>query len=574
VLKSKRISLAVSVSILLFYSLLLIVTSINLWTSAYSPDSHFYMSLSIFGDKLLQHASVPSYFWTKLSLILPQILLINVFGIWTGISLFKIFLLLLVTFSSFCLAFRLSNSYFLSILIGLSALLNSQVVAFVGDPYFTGSAIAISIAFLTSIFFAITASHFFASYLVGLFAGWLLMLNPTVFFMQTLIGLYISARILRHTSKQKKNILATVTNSLGSFALTSIGFIVLGEQIFKNQSWILTVTRAVLTLKGEDYASRDFVWLSSSTVLLLFLLIFVFQGLVLIINRSFEAKVGFEITFITILIAILIFIVTRGPIFEAAFYLSTLFPSIFCGLIFSLLCTKSETSTPSKTKTYLGQFMFLNIFVFGMIYLGSRMSLQIYPMGVIVLYASTLFCLWSLSGFATGRKNPEISEVRTAAILALLMFFAQFVQSTQPPSEGLLGRWPFYYGFIDSGQLAKQKKWVEIESWVLENLDSNQKTLVWLEPESGLIEPAAFHLWGPNATQTPANPLDWQAANLLNLKPGSVITYGFTKSKVEPFLIAIRELGAELTNQKCKYFRTEFTKDPILVCKLFIDWKS
>ena len=129
---------AIVVAITIFTGLL---STSQRWAGLDTPDSSFYASLSLFGDEVTDRAPDPSYYWTRLGVIVPNRLLTGLFGAWPGFGLYRMLLLLLVVGATYVTMRRftsITSATFLATIVSLSTV----VLSYLGNPYLTGSVMA------------------------------------------------------------------------------------------------------------------------------------------------------------------------------------------------------------------------------------------------------------------------------------------------------------------------------------------------------------------------------------------------------------------------------------------------
>ena len=119
------------------------------WSGFNSPDSEFYASLALFGSDVTDRALEPAYTWTRLGYIVPVRALVTVFGPWVGFEVWRYLLITLIVGSIYAAGTITGKSRVLAGSLSIFVGLNTVVLAFVGNTYLTGTAIAVMFALIT-----------------------------------------------------------------------------------------------------------------------------------------------------------------------------------------------------------------------------------------------------------------------------------------------------------------------------------------------------------------------------------------------------------------------------------------
>jgi hypothetical protein len=229
------------------------------WSGLDTPDSEFYATLAIFTDEITSRAPIDSYYWTRLGYIAPVHGLVSVLGIWEGFAAFKAFLLLVLTASTFHLIRRFTG-FWSAAWLTLAAASSSIVVAYLGNPYITGTVLAgtaatIALATQRSVGAAIGS---------GIALGWTAMAYPSGALLagSLWVGLVVYTWRGHPRRPAAQFALAAVAASL----VTLVLFELAGRFLFPGMSWLGTYIEWS-SFDHSRYSSGEHVWLQDISLL-------------------------------------------------------------------------------------------------------------------------------------------------------------------------------------------------------------------------------------------------------------------------------------------------------------------
>jgi len=209
------------------------------WSGLDTPDSEFYLSLSVFTNAVTDRAPDDSYFWTRLGYIAPAHALTSALGVWAGFAAWKAFQLLLIVGSAFAVIRRhtdLVRTTWLTAAIATS----SVIVSYLGNAYITAPVMA-----GTAVLIALgTSRHLAAAPFAGIVLGWLAMSYPG----GALLGGSIWLALTIHTWVTKGIALRRRIQALILASLTTLGtlgiFLLAGAALFPGLNWLATYIEA------------------------------------------------------------------------------------------------------------------------------------------------------------------------------------------------------------------------------------------------------------------------------------------------------------------------------------------
>jgi hypothetical protein len=540
------------------------------WTGPYTPDSEFYLTLSIFGDEVNQRAVQPAYYWTKLGYIAPVHVLTSFLEVSAAFSVFRALLIMLTIAAAMRIAKVYQRSNFTGIIVSLTFGLNSVYLFWFGNTYFTGVALAI-----TTLAIALTlglikdrtvVSKLGDSSLLGICLAWLLMMNPWVL----IVTGGTAALMFLSTRPQAKlfgnTIRVSIFVTLGFFAGLGM-FLIISELIFPHQSWLQTVLYWGRNLPAGAYASKDIsLWITGKNTLLLTVAAF---ALLIFSGKGFFKDRNRSPIFMLILVSTSIYSYTAfidyDPTLESAFYSALLIPFsliAFFIIIFEHIPYDGEPSA----------FAVL-VYAAVLIVLGHNRTILTPPISIALVAFLVLLLLVILRSRSVNRF-PLLSYNRlTLAILVTGILF-QFIQNSEanPKPGASLARIPYNTAFVNSDTSIGIKARIDSQSWLLDQTASisgeANKVMV-----TGDALYASMQLWGPNTASMTGSLTEFDSSNLLNIKPSYIASYETPNfSMDDEFFQDVGRLGAELSGIKCKSFVISSDSEKLELCVAKFDW--
>ena len=111
------------------------------WSGLDTPDSSFYASLSLFGDRVTDRVPFTSYYWTRLGYIAPVGVLTAVLGAFPGFLAYKFLLTAAISVSAY-LTIRRHIRTWIAAWLTAGVVTSSVILSYLGNSYLTGSVLA------------------------------------------------------------------------------------------------------------------------------------------------------------------------------------------------------------------------------------------------------------------------------------------------------------------------------------------------------------------------------------------------------------------------------------------------
>lgn len=449
------------------------------WSGLDTPDSEFYLSLSIFTDQITDRSPVDSYFWTRLGYIAPAHLLTTILGIWPGFAAWKALQLALITGSAFFLIrphTRFINTVWLTSAIATSSVL----VAYLGNSYITAPVMtgtAVLMAFATRPKVATAAVS-------GVVLGWLAMTYPG----GALLGGTIWLALIIHSWRTQGGSLRKALAQLGIAALTTAGtlalFLAAGAVLFPGLNWFATYIEAAKFDYGI-YSSGEWVWLRDIS-LLVPASVLVLTVLNWVKNRTSIATQQAMVISLTSIAFILTYSSFFGAHFlEAPPSQAMLWPSA----IFAIALVGASRMREPIAGVLPSVIAVLG---FAMILAAGFMDPDL-RFGAGLFIAAVLIALVILT--------PRLT-LATVVTLSVFLAGAQLLQnSREPMGQFMLS--PYNWAYRANPVEEKLRTAVNAQQWVLEHTTSDDQIMQWVEGpwmrgDRELYTVASMQLWGPN----------------------------------------------------------------------------
>jgi len=508
------------------------------WTGLDTPDSSFYLSLSLFGDQVTDRAPVDSYWWTRLGFIAPNQVLSEVLGPWGGFAAYRMILLLAIVAGSMVLLRQFTSLLPAAALTSMISL-STVVLGYLGNPYLTGSVLAGTVA--------VTACAWFdqrrAAAVAGIVLGWLVMVNPPGFLLAATI--WLAVRIHRQATVQdctqesaqepaqepaqesaqapvRASVRAALTG-VGIAAATGIGtfavFLIAGRFMFPGMDWF----GAYLQASGIDlsnFASADPVWLADPSLLVPLAGLAVSLGtwlghrdrpaarLALLISAT---SIGFMLAFSPLM---------GGIAMEAPMYQAMLWPPALLAL--ALAASSIAGSDPVSPPAWLvGLVALVGI---GAIVVAGRWPGAWSPLACLLAVAGVTAL--TITGLQLAGRTRWPAAVALGCI-GVLLAVSQLVQNSRGPL-GLYYLSPYNWALNANPIESKVRVAVNAQQWLLDRTTADDRILVWVGGDwtggdRELYVVAGMQLWGGENLVTLASTLDEPgAAKLAEIRPTAI----------------------------------------------------
>jgi hypothetical protein len=542
----------------------------NKFTGLYTPDSEFYASLGAFGNEVTDRAPFPAYYWTRLTLTGPLGVLNSLFDPETSWALYRSTLIGLFVTCFYILLRRFDVDR--SLAAGLSAVfsLNSVILYFVGDPYVTGTVMALTMCLLTIVSGIETAHNRW--HLRGLACGGIasaiFVTNPNGFIIASLASLgFLTGDVLSKKISLRKIMELLCLSAVGFVAF--FGLVLTANQLwFPDLNWIETVRYYSAILKGSHYASQDvWLWLKSETSLIVVFLVLLFLGLNLFKRRlSWGAATPLLVAGLACLYPLVLVMLNPTPALEASFYSAMLWPPTLIAFLSSGSEDVSRLTPTQVTKSLI----FTLIAVLTLIVIGHTQSiLPVTNVLVIAPVTAVAMALWIMV-----RVGGRPGQTFMFSLIMLVVF--QVLQNARPATEGVIQRNSYSLAFRQSAAEDQVLQGLEAENWLLTQTSPTEKVQVYAEGGTGTVSPSAFQLWGPNAVGTDPEVTEYTRANLQNVRPSAVVTYfrvrnGYRETRQE-FMGSLLDEVVDDPQPQCRVFKRRGEIAPLEVCIYRILW--
>lgn len=449
------------------------------WSGLDTPDSEFYLSLSIFTDQITDRSPVDSYFWTRLGYIAPAHLFTTIFGIWPGFAAWKALQLALITGSAFFLIrqhARFINTVWLTATISTS----SVMVAYLGNSYITapvmtGTAVLMALATRPKVSIAAVS---------GVVLGWLAMSYPG----GALLGGTVWLALLIHSWRTQGASLRRSLAQLGISAITTAStlalFLATGAALFPGLNWFETYIEAAKFDYGI-YSSGEWVWLRDISLLV--------PASVLVLTvinwATNKASIAAQQAMVISLTSIA-FILTYSPFFGAHFLEA---PPSQAMLWPPALFAIALVGASRMREPIAGAFPILIAALGLALILGAGYVDPNLTFGAGLLIAAVLIALVLLT--------PRIT-LATVVTLSVFLAGSQLLQnSREPMGQFMLS--PYNWAYRSNPVEEKLRTAVNAQQWVLENTTPADQIMQWVEGpwvqgDRELYTVASMQLWGPN----------------------------------------------------------------------------
>ena len=488
---------------------LVLVVLTQQWSGLDTPDSEFYASLAIFTDQVTDRAPIDSYYWTRLGLIAPIHGLISLFGIWEGFALYKAFLVLVIT-SSIYASVRLFTGLWRATWITAAGASSSVLLAYLGNPYITGSIMAGTGALIA----LGLRQHLMTGAVAGVVLGWMAMTYPGGALLGGTIwlGLLAYSKFAQHETWTA--LLWRFTVAAGTTVVTLLVFLLVGRILFPGLDWLGTYLDAS-SFDYSVYSSGEWVWLRDISLLV--------PASVFVI-AAFNVRRAAHRTPADLALVVsatsIGFILGYAPFFGAHFLeappsQAMLWPPamIAFGLVLaSRLPSDVERSWPITAASLVA---LMAVVAFGF----STISM---PFLVGLILAALLVAVVLL---APRRTLP------TFLAGAVFLSGAQVLQNARPP----LGQFmldPYSWAYRANPNEQKIRIAVNAQQWLLDNTTSDDRLLLWVDGpwvqgDRELYTVASMQLWGENRlTLEPTATDQFALDQLRDLQPTALVLYG------------------------------------------------
>lgn len=543
------IGIPINIFVILFTYLLL--PGLSVFSKPYTPDSQFYLSLGIYGEKVTSRAPWPAYYWTKTSLIAPLHLLISAFGVVNGFQLLKILFLVTLTTPIVIFFYKKFHDNFMGLALASVVTLNSVVITYLGNTYATIIGLVLLIALQIIIFNHVNSQRMnlyliIDGFFLGVILSTLLFGNPTYF----VIGGIIVATFIFWLMVYMRTKLPSAFRMLGlgslSFVLTTFAWLQVSSKMFPGMNWWNTVIFYLKILGARDTASPHQLKIFLSNPSLYLIAALQIMGFIILWLGPKRVSQSLSISsfFLTIcnLYFLFLLILTGSNFLEVDWYNALLWAP---GLVFFILLLAELLET-------LGQSVLILITLVTT-YLSGKWLSGISNEFLMRVFCLTFIIICVLLIFITFESRKILNTWILIPLIFSMICIPQVLQASHL----------YPYGTAYSSYSLKNyfKVFSGAEGYVLDQTSAKDRVMVWVEPNTDLVGFAAAQLWGPNSVGQGAVLSDEDRTNFKASSPTSIAAYFVDPSDLKKFLNSLRSSGWKYSDQRCSNFKaTEISK--------------
>jgi len=512
------------------------------WSGFNSPDSEFYASLALFGSDVTDRAFEPAYTWTRLGYIAPARALVTVFGPWVGFEVWRCLLITLIVGSTYAAGTITGRSRVLAGSLSIFVGLNTVVLAFVGNTYLTGSAIAVMFALIT-VSLSFLGSHgshgrgllgtprWTTGVLSGLLAGWLVMINPYAFILGGAIwgGVRITSLVLLRDDRIRRLTTDGVAGLAGA-ALSVAAFLAAGRSIFPGLNWWTTYLEWNSRLDYTVFIIDANTWQRDSALLIVVASVVISLVTVIVYPARRWAWAAITIGATNVTVTAILMISFTGPWLEAPTYIAKLWPASLISLalaFFTIAPGTRESRSSYRIVIVLGAMVTIPALLWSGRFDGtlSRAGAWLLASLMTVLVIGMLF-------LARRAWNRWVAVALSAAMLVTFVS-AQILQN----GRGLLGgygQYPFRSAFVDFNYREQMESKINVQRWLIARTSPDDTIALWTDPQFLTADVAAMQLWGGYNIFTRDAELNRETTmRLEEIRPSVVALYAPDKTHID-----------------------------------------
>lgn len=512
------------------------------WTGFNSPDSEFYATLALFGSEVTDRAIEPAYTWTRLGYIVPVRGLVTVFGPWLGFEIWRLILITMIVGSTYAVAVVAGRSRVLGSALSIFVASNTVVLAFVGNTYLTGTALAamfvllaLSVSYLGS-----NGSHgcgvlgtprWTTGFLSGVVLGWLIMINPYAFILGgAMWGAVRIVVLIKLRDERWRRLLIDAGGAVGGLTIALAGFLVTGRRAFPQLDWWATYVEWNSRLDYTVFIIDANTWQRDSA-----LLVVVVSVIVSIIAMAvFPARrwvwAGAAIAMTNVALTAVLMVAFTGPWLEAPTYVAKLWPGALLALTLTFLAiapgTREQiTSYPSVVG--VGAAITIPLLLWSGRFDGvlPYASAWLIAAALITIIVTTLL-------LARREWNVWVALLLSAAML-ITFVGAQILQN----GRGLLGgygQYPFRSAYVNFDYAEQMETKIKVQQWLLDRTSTDDTIALWTDPQSLTADVAAMQLWGGYNIFTLEETLNRDTTKRLEeIRPSVIALYAPDRTQID-----------------------------------------
>jgi hypothetical protein len=523
--RSRRDVVLSAVVVLGVTGLLLLLTP--LWSGLDTPDSEFYLSLSIFTDAVTDRAPVDSYFWTRLGYIAPVHVLTSLLGTWVGFAVWKAALLAAIVGSTFAVT-RRHTTYTNAVWLTTAVSSSTVVLSYLGNSYITAPVMA-GTALLIACATRPTRLTCIAS---GLTLGWLAMSYPGGALLGGTLWLTLLIHSWQAEHRDARTRIAHISLAAGSTVAALAVFLIAGAWLFPGLNWFGTYIEAANFDYGI-YSSGQWVWLRDISLLVPASVL-----VVTVVNWAADRRDRAAQQAMIISLTSIGFILTYSPLFGAHFLeappsQAMLWPPAMIALALVGASRMRPHQPPSPLSIIIGGLGIVMIVAAGHVdpeitFAAGLVLAVVLIVIVVVTPRLTLATVITLSAFLAGSQLLQ--------------------NSREPMGQFMLS--PYAWAYRDNPVETKLRVAVNAQEWVTANTTAEDRIMQWvdgpwMQGDRELYTVASMQLWGPNLlTLEPTLDAVYGVPNLTTYRPTVIEMNGKSMDAVIRFW---ESLPADLT---------------------------
>jgi hypothetical protein len=514
------------------------------WTGFNSPDSEFYASLAIFGSDVTDRALEAAYTWTRLGYIAPVHALTSLFGIWAGFEIWRILLILLIVASIYSVVTIAGRHRVLAAVLATFVGLNTMVLAYVGNPYLTGTILAITFVLLALAVSQLGSNgsrgigpfgspRWVTAFISGLLAGWLIMLNPYAFVLGVL--LWISVRIATLWRIRTDRVRRLLVDFGAAAAGTVIGFgvfLIAGLALFPGRSWLGTYLEWNSELDYEVFIGDGNAWQRDTALFVVILAIAAAIVSVIAQPRHRWAWAALAMSVMNVVATAAIMLVMPGPWLEAPHYVALLWPASLVALV--LVFTSMSPGTREGSKLFVPMIAVVGVLTLPLLLWTGRFE------GVIdISLGMAMFVVLLVLIVVTAMLVPRSWNFWIATLLvvtAALTFVSAQVWQNGRGQLGIYGQYPFRSAFVDFSYQDQMASKIDVEEFLIANTEPTDRVGIWTDADRLTADIAGMQIWGFYNLVSVEPALTRAETDALEItKPSVIAMYSPDRAQIDKF---------------------------------------
>lgn len=520
------------------------------WTGFNSPDSEFYASLALFGSQVTDRAIEAAYTWTRLGYIVPVrglAISLEGFGLdpLLAFEIWRLLLLGMIVGSVFTIVLLMGRTWQLAALLATFIGLNSMILAYLGNTYLSGTAIAVLFALVT---LALSQMHSTSSSYAqparlprwsfalasGGLVGWLVMINPYAAILG--IFLWISIRLVTLVWVPQQRLQALWRDltfaALGGLVV-SLTFLGTGHALFPGRSWIETYLTWNALLDFSDFVGDPMVWQRDPALLVVVTSLIASIAAVVARPRQIWAWAALAVTMSNIAATWILMSLMPGPWLEAPHYVVLLWPGALIGIVLAVTAWHPlavEKSTGYHLSIVLGGIGGIAVTVW------AGHFDQVLTPGqswfIFLIVVGTIFVCTPL-----GRRRCNQAIAAVIIIGTIGIFVAAQLWQNGRGNLGIYGQYPFRSAFVDFNYREQMSAKLQLQDWLIARTSSEDKIALWTDVQRLGADAAAMQLWGYyNLLSTNSEMTREDERRLSQMKPTRLALYAPDRTAIESFV--------------------------------------